>query len=77
MTLRSNVFVVAGIAAAVVALGGCQSTKRALNMHVKRAVAGVLEYALSEEFNSFETDEHQALITKFLERSKDRAAASA
>jgi len=52
-----------------------QSTKRALNMHVKRAIAGVLEYALSEEFDSFETAEHQALITEFLQRSKARAGA--
>jgi enoyl-CoA hydratase len=37
-----------------------QSTKRALNMHMKRAVAGVLEYALSEEYASFDTPEHQA-----------------
>jgi len=51
-----------------------QSTKRALNMHIKRAVAGVLEYALSEEFDSFETAEHQALVTRFLERSAARAA---
>ena len=51
-----------------------QSTKRALNMHIKRAVAGVLEYALSEEFDSFGTVEHQALVTSFLERSKARAA---
>jgi enoyl-CoA hydratase len=51
-----------------------QSTKRALNMHVKRAIAGVLDYALAEEFDSFETAEHQALITEFLQRSKARAA---
>jgi enoyl-CoA hydratase len=51
-----------------------QSTKRALNMHLKRAVAGVLEYALSEEYASFDTPEHQALITAFLERSRARAA---
>jgi enoyl-CoA hydratase len=53
-----------------------QSTKRALNMHMKRAVAGVLEYALSEEYASFDTPEHQALIKTFLERSAARAAAS-
>jgi enoyl-CoA hydratase len=52
-----------------------QSTKRALNMHVKRAVAGVLEYALGEEFASFDTAEHQALVRTFLERSRARAAA--
>jgi enoyl-CoA hydratase/carnithine racemase len=51
-----------------------QSTKRALNMHIKRAVAGVLEYALSEEYDSFETAEHQALVNRFLERSAARAA---
>lgn len=51
-----------------------QSTKRALNMHIKRAVAGVLEYALSEEYDSFETAEHRALVTGFLERSAARAA---
>lgn len=53
-----------------------QSTKRALNMHIKRAVSGVLEYALSEEFDSFETVEHQAIVTQFLERSKVRTAAA-
>jgi enoyl-CoA hydratase len=52
-----------------------QSTKRALNMHIKRAVAGVLEYALSEEYASFDTQEHQALVNTFLERSAARAAA--
>jgi len=51
-----------------------QTTKRALNMHVKRAVAGVLEYALAEEFASFDTAEHQTLIRAFLERSQARAA---
>lgn len=52
-----------------------QSTKRALNMHVKRAVAGVLEYALGEEFISFDTAEHQALVQRFVERSNARAQA--
>jgi enoyl-CoA hydratase len=47
-----------------------QSTKRALNMHIKRAVAGVLEYALAEEYSSFDTPEHQALVTRFRERSR-------
>ncbi|HVW40784.1 MAG TPA: enoyl-CoA hydratase/isomerase family protein [Amycolatopsis sp.] len=51
-----------------------QSTKRALNMHVKRAVAGVLEYALGEEYVSFDTAEHQELVKKFLARSKAREA---
>ncbi|MFE4963753.1 enoyl-CoA hydratase/isomerase family protein [Streptomyces sp. NPDC056660] len=42
-----------------------QSTKRALNMHVSRAIAGVLEYALAEEFQSFDTPEHQAVVERF------------
>ena len=53
-----------------------QSTKRALNMHMKRAVAGVLEYALGEEFRSFDTPEHQQLVRDFLERSRSRAEAA-
>ena len=52
-----------------------QSTKRALNMHIKRAIAGVLEYALTEEYTSFDTPEHQALVRGFLDRSAARAAA--
>ncbi|HVV08171.1 enoyl-CoA hydratase/isomerase family protein [Amycolatopsis sp.] len=51
-----------------------QSTKRALNMHLKRAVAGVLEYALGEEFASFDTPEHQEIVRRFLARSKAREA---
>ncbi|MEV0766814.1 enoyl-CoA hydratase/isomerase family protein [Nocardia salmonicida] len=54
-----------------------QTTKRALNLHLKRAVAGVLEYALAEEFASFDTPEHQALVRGFLDRSAARAAARA
>lgn len=53
-----------------------QSTKRALNLHLKRAMAGVLEFALSEEFDSFDAPEHRALVESFLERSRDRAAAA-
>ncbi|SHN18622.1 hypothetical protein SAMN05443668_103514 [Cryptosporangium aurantiacum] len=51
-----------------------QSTKRALNLHLKRAVAGVIEYALAEEFQSFDTPEHRALVTAFLENARARAA---
>jgi enoyl-CoA hydratase len=43
-----------------------RTTKQAINMHLTRAVAGVLEYALSCEFQSFETPEHQAVVAKFL-----------
>lgn len=53
-----------------------QTTKKALNMHVKRAVAGVLEYALSQEYQSFDTDEHKAIVSNFIERSEARKASS-
>jgi enoyl-CoA hydratase len=46
-----------------------QSTKRALNMHLKRAISGVLEYALAEENLSFDTPEHRAVVARMLERS--------
>jgi enoyl-CoA hydratase len=45
-----------------------QSTKRALNLHLIRAVAGVLDYALAQEFRSFETPEHRAVVAKILGR---------
>ena len=47
-----------------------QSTKRALNMHLKRAISGVLEYALAEENLSFDTPEHRAVVARMLERSQ-------
>jgi enoyl-CoA hydratase len=47
-----------------------RSTKRALNMHAQRAVAGVLEYALSEEYNSLDQPEHQAIVDGFLARHR-------
>ncbi|MBJ7336788.1 enoyl-CoA hydratase/isomerase family protein [Mycolicibacterium sp.] len=53
-----------------------QTTKKALNMHVKRAVAGVLEYALSQEYQSFDTPEHQAIVDEFVSRSDARKASS-
>ena len=46
-----------------------RTTKRAVNMHLTRAIAGVLEYALSAEFQSFDTPEHQAVVAEFLEKS--------
>jgi enoyl-CoA hydratase len=47
-----------------------QSTKRALNMHLKRAISGVLEYALAEEYLSFDTPENRAVVARMLERSQ-------
>ncbi|HEY1973624.1 MAG TPA: enoyl-CoA hydratase/isomerase family protein, partial [Pseudonocardia sp.] len=49
-----------------------QSTKKALNMHLSRAVAGVLEYALAEEFSSFDTPEHKQIVQDFLAKRAGR-----
>jgi enoyl-CoA hydratase len=46
-----------------------RTTKRALNMHITRAISGVLEYALSAEFQSFDTAEHQEVVAKFLSKT--------
>jgi len=45
-----------------------RTTKRAVNMHLTRAIAGVLEYALSAEFQSFDTAEHHAAVAQFLQK---------
>lgn len=45
-----------------------RSTKIAMNMHISRAAGGVLEYALSEEFASFDSQEFKDSVSKF--RSK-------
>ena len=45
-----------------------QSTKRALNMHLARATAGVLEYALAAEYQSFDTEDHREIIGRFLDK---------
>jgi enoyl-CoA hydratase len=39
-----------------------ETTKRAVNMHLRRSALEVLDFALSAEFQSFDTDEHQAKI---------------
>ena len=46
-----------------------QDTKRALNAHVAKAVAGILDFALSAEFLTMGSAEHQALVAT---RSSDR-----
>jgi enoyl-CoA hydratase len=45
-----------------------QSSKRALNLHLQRAISGVLEYALAEESASFDTPEHHAAVARMLGR---------
>lgn len=51
-----------------------RTTKEALNMHMRRALAGVLEYAAQSEYQSFDTPEHRAIVNGFVERSKARTA---
>jgi enoyl-CoA hydratase len=45
-----------------------RTTKRALNIHLRRAAEGVLDYALQAEFESFGTPEHQAAVQRFRSR---------
>lgn len=45
-----------------------ESTKRALNMHLAQAVAGPLAYALSAEYHSFDTPDHQGFVNRFLSK---------
>jgi enoyl-CoA hydratase len=45
-----------------------QTTKRAVNMHLMKAMDGIVDYALAAEFQSFDTPEHQAVVDGFLNR---------
>jgi enoyl-CoA hydratase len=45
-----------------------QDTKRALNLHVERAISGILEYGISAETECFTTPEHRAAIDRFLDQ---------
>lgn len=45
-----------------------QDTKRALNMHLERAMSGVLEFALASESEHFLSDEHATWAQSFGDR---------
>lgn len=45
-----------------------QDTKRALNLHIERAISGILEYGISAETECFTTPEHRAAIDRYLEK---------
>jgi enoyl-CoA hydratase len=45
-----------------------QSTKRAVNLHISRGSAAILDYALAAEFQSYDTPEHIAAVQRFLHR---------
>jgi enoyl-CoA hydratase len=47
-----------------------RSSKIALNMHLSRAALGPLEYALAEEYISFDTQEFKDRVAQFRGRSK-------
>jgi enoyl-CoA hydratase len=50
-----------------------QDTKRAFNMHVQRAMAGVVEFALAAESESLTSDDHRAKVTAFLGRDRTKS----
>lgn len=45
-----------------------QATKRALNIHLERAIAGVADFALAAESECFTLPEHQEKVAAFLDR---------
>jgi enoyl-CoA hydratase len=45
-----------------------QDTKRTLNLHIERAINGILEYGISAETECFTTPEHREAIERFIER---------
>lgn len=47
-----------------------RSSKIALNMHLSRAALGPLEYALAEEYTSFDTQEFRDRVAAFRSRGK-------
>jgi enoyl-CoA hydratase len=45
-----------------------QDTKRALNLHLERAISGILDFAISAESETFTTPEHRAAIEPYLSK---------
>ena len=50
-----------------------QSTKRALNLHLERALVGVMDYAIAAESESFTLPEHHDLVEQFKAKTKRRS----
>jgi enoyl-CoA hydratase len=46
-----------------------EATKRVLNLHVERSVLATIDFAMSAESASFETDDLQSNVARFLKRS--------
>lgn len=51
-----------------------QHTKRALNLHLRRAASGIMEYALAAEANSMPSEEHREKVREFLARGAARGS---
>jgi enoyl-CoA hydratase len=45
-----------------------ETTKGAVNMHLRRAALEVLDFALAAEFHSFDTEEHQEKVSQLRSR---------
>ncbi|HKJ25102.1 MAG TPA: enoyl-CoA hydratase/isomerase family protein [Myxococcota bacterium] len=46
-----------------------ENTKRVLNLHLERSVLATIDFAMSAETESFETEDLQANVARFLKRS--------
>ncbi len=46
-----------------------EATKRVLNLHLERGVLATIDFAMAAETESFDTDDLQANVARFLERS--------
>lgn len=53
-----------------------QDTKRAVNMHIASAVAGVIDYAISAETRSITSSEHHQLVAQVLARHAAKGQAA-
>ena len=51
-----------------------QTTKRAVNMHLRRTALEVLDAALASEFQTFDTDDHRAAVEQLRSRIGRRSA---
>jgi enoyl-CoA hydratase/carnithine racemase len=47
-----------------------EATKRVLNLHVERSVLATIDFAMAAETESFETDDLQQNVARFIERNR-------
>lgn len=53
--------------------GAVEDTRRALNLHMERAVLATMDFAFSAEYRSFDSAELRTNIDRFLKRSEDQS----